>query len=533
MLLRNKTITVLGVTLTCLVLLLYGISSTILLDGFRQVESNEAKKAVGRMGSALLVEMNQLSITNKDYAWWDDTYEFIQDGNSDYIDTNLVDDTYVNIDVELMVFVNLSGGIVFSKGYNIQTGNEIPIPQSFLSSLVTGNPLLQQPLDNSGVSGFVALPDGQLMVASHSILDSNKIGPVQGTLIFGHYMDEDDIEHLSNVTGLAVSLHRCDDPKLPSDVKEVLPSLTNRSSLIIKTLDEQNIAGYVLYKDIFGKNIFVLKVTEHRDIYQKGYSTMIYFFLAVVLIFIVVGIILMLVMERFVLTRLRRLSTHIDRYGSEGERDGPSGFEGEDEFAALVTALNTKLDSIKIDPVRENNIGHVSSTENDALTCIPELQPGKVYFVDEPKADRGLLLFKHLLMGEHEGLCISRIAPQKIREKTGLEKTPVVWLSTTTIPNEKTIEPSAIARIHSTVSDFLKAAKSPLVLLEGLEYLIFVNNFRVIMTFQHSIFEKIVSSQGIYLLILSKATMDPKEWSLLTKDMEELVLTKPKNHGQH
>ncbi len=527
--LRLKTLTVLGTALTCLILLLYGLSTTILMDGFKQVERKDVEKDLNRTDSAISVELAQVNSTTRDYSGWDDTYLFIQDKNPEYIETNLVDDTFIGLRLNLMVFVNNSKGIVFKKEVDLKQGNETTFPQGFLDLLMPDCPLLQHTSLDSSLSGIVLIPEGPILVSSYPILHSDRTGPIQGTLIFGRNLDATEIVHLSNVTQLDMSLYRSDDPHLPSDLKQASSSLSDESRTLVRPLSEKKIAGYLLINDLHGNKSLIIKVARDRNIYDQGKATMNYFLIAVIIICIIIGILLMVLMERFVLTKLRHLSSSVNKIGSNDPNSEQLDVEGGDEFAVFAKALRGKLESLDIIPVQEipSMIGKPGPT--GVLLEIPELQPGKVYFIDEPKADLVFKVFNSLLGKGYKGLCITRMPPKKVRETANLEKTPIVWLSTITTPDEKTLDPSSIARIHSTIQEFLSAAKQPVILIEGLEYLIFVNNFRFVLTMLHSLYERTVSSNGILLLVLSKQTMTPADWSLLTKDMEEISPTLSKD----
>src|SRR3990172_5496770 len=91
---------------------LYVVTSTIILDGFSQVEVENTRQNVERVTKKLADELAQLSTITGDYAAWDDTYAFVRDVDPGYIRAKLVDETFVNIDVNLMLFVDPFGRIV-------------------------------------------------------------------------------------------------------------------------------------------------------------------------------------------------------------------------------------------------------------------------------------------------------------------------------------------------------------------------------------------------------------------------------------
>jgi len=157
----------------------------------------------------------------------------------------------------------------------------------------------------------------------------------------------------------------------------------------------------------------------------------------------------------------------------------------------------------------------------------PELETGTIYFVDEPRADLLLKVFGSMQSHGHQGLFITRMAPKKIRATANFENVPLIWLSTTPTSEVKTIDPSSISRLYSTVLGFMSSAKQPVVLLDGLDFLIFVNSYNHILRMLHTLYEKIVLTEGILLLGISRPTLTQVEWSLLTKDMVEIPPISP------
>jgi sensor domain CHASE-containing protein len=527
--LRIKTITVLGSALTCLILLLYGLSSTIFINGYKQIEHKEVIEDLNRTDQMLTNEMSYLSSTTRDYSGWDDTYEFVQGNNPDYVDVNLVDATFVSLRLNIMVFLNSSNEIVFKKAVDLEKGNETVFPQSFLDLLKTGSPLIQHSSLEYNLTGIVQIPEGPLLVSSYPVLRSDRTGPIQGTLIFGQKLDTLEIRHLSEITQLDLTIYSINGSQLPSDIEYVNSSISKDSRTFVKTLSENKIAGYIVFNDVQGHKSLIIKISVDRDIYQQGKSTMNYFIIAMTIICIFIGVLLIVLMEMFVLRRLRHLSSSVDSLGSGNSTSSPLDVDGKDEFATFAKTLRGKLESLNIIPVQESNINKEELNASGVAFKFPVLHTGRIYFVDEPKPDIIFKVFYSALANGSQGLCLTRIAPKKVREAANLEKTPIVWLSTTAIAEEKTIDPSSIARINSTVQEFLNTAKQPVILIEGLEYLIFVNNFRFVLTMLHSIYEKTITSKGIILLSLSKPAMTPPDWVLLTKDMEEIGPTPSKD----
>lgn len=106
--LRRKTLFVIGVTLACLIVFLYITSSAVLINGFSQVEKQDTRKNVQRAVEALSDDLSSISGVAGDWAAWDETYSFIEDGDPIYIETNIYDITFIEMKLNFMFFVNSS-----------------------------------------------------------------------------------------------------------------------------------------------------------------------------------------------------------------------------------------------------------------------------------------------------------------------------------------------------------------------------------------------------------------------------------------
>jgi sensor domain CHASE-containing protein len=63
------------------------------------------------------------------------------------------------------------------------------------------------------------------MISSMPILTGEGKGPVKGTLIFGRYLDEEELKRLSSITHMSLVLNRMEDAMLTDDFRAVLPLL--------------------------------------------------------------------------------------------------------------------------------------------------------------------------------------------------------------------------------------------------------------------------------------------------------------------
>ncbi|RLI46145.1 hypothetical protein DRO69_03730 [Candidatus Bathyarchaeota archaeon] len=250
--LRKKTLIIIGVTNISLIAILYVTSQTILLNSFAALEDQNTRQNVERFQNALSSDLSDLEFLTWDWAAWDDTYDFVQNPNEDYVNANLIDETFIAYEYNLMMFFNSSGEIVFSKFFDLENEEEIPIPESLMEHLSPNSLLLQHPDINSSITGILLLPEGPLLVSSCPILTSDKQGPIRGTLIMGYYLDSTRINSLAERTQLSLNLQRFDDSQMPPDFQTALASLSEETTIFTRPLNKETIAGYTLFKDIYG-----------------------------------------------------------------------------------------------------------------------------------------------------------------------------------------------------------------------------------------------------------------------------------------
>src|SRR4030043_861863 len=109
MTLRKKTILSISIAFLCMIVIFVFIARFILLENLKDIEEDNTHKSVERVLAAYSYALSDMESTTAVWASWDDTYAFVEDGNSAYIDTNLSDGTFTNLRLHLMLFINSSG----------------------------------------------------------------------------------------------------------------------------------------------------------------------------------------------------------------------------------------------------------------------------------------------------------------------------------------------------------------------------------------------------------------------------------------
>ncbi|MBC7261918.1 MAG: hypothetical protein H5T63_07865, partial [Chloroflexi bacterium] len=203
MTLWEKTLRLIGITILVLVAALYLVQRAVVVRHSVALEEEHMRGDVAQVLNALEQEVHHLDLLTQDWAGWDDTYEFALDHNEGYMASNLVDETFTDAGLNLILIADTAGHIVFAKGFDLVAGSEISIPDFAQDKLYPDHPLLAHG-DDDAKAGILVLSSGPMLVSSRPILTSENQGPFRGTFIMGRFLDEELLGHLSEMMGFPV-----------------------------------------------------------------------------------------------------------------------------------------------------------------------------------------------------------------------------------------------------------------------------------------------------------------------------------------
>jgi sensor domain CHASE-containing protein/nitrogen-specific signal transduction histidine kinase len=347
MTLRRRTLLIVMVTLAALLVILYTVADAAFMTSILELERQDTRKNIEKVQNILENELAELDATTWDWAAWDDTYAFVEDGNEEYIKSNLVNGSFTTLRVNLMLFLNASDQIVCGKAVELANETAVPIPEGIYEYLQPDSPLLQHDDVESYITGIFLLPEGPMLVAARPILTSEDEGPIRGVLIMGRYLDAAELERLAEVAHLPLDLHLLTDEPLTPELHAVRPSLSTESPIAVHPLNEQTIAGYILVTDIYGNPALVIETEMPRAIYAQGQAAMRYFILFIMTVGLVFSVLMLVLLEHLVLAPVSQLSTSVQSITARGNLSARLPRTGKDEVLTLADNINSMLASLE------------------------------------------------------------------------------------------------------------------------------------------------------------------------------------------
>jgi PAS domain S-box-containing protein len=344
--LRRKTLSIVGIIIAGLTGVLYATSSSILLSSLIKAEEQEATQVVKGVLSVFSQTEDDFNSRFADWSAWDDAYTFVQNRNKEFIDSNLVPEGLANLRVNIAVFVNTSGKIVYGTGFNKEKLQLTPVPDALKQRISLNDPLLQHPNVESSLAGIMVLPSGPVLIASRPIVTTKSTGPIRGTVIFGRNLDRAGIDRISKITRLPLIVHSVNEPQLPAEFQKVREKLSAKKPIFVRALSEESIAGYALLNDIYNQPALLLRVDIPREIYRQGQTSLLYLLVCVLLAGVgFIGCTLLL-LEYLVLFRLSSLAKGVNRVSASKDLSVRLPVMGEDELSDLANNINGMLGAI-------------------------------------------------------------------------------------------------------------------------------------------------------------------------------------------
>ena len=314
---------------------------------FKDLENDNARNNMQRTLNALQQEQTNLDILLSDWASWDDTYEYIENLNSDYEEANIAPSAFETLRLNLMIFINKKGKVVKAIYFDLDSLREQDFPEGLLGQILDNRRLIRHDFLNSKVNGIMITSVGPILIASRPILTSLREGPARGALIFGRCMNSDFIAHFGDLTGLDVDAHLLNAAGLPEDVSAAVRSMARGQLISTRVINEYSIAAYSPIDDIDGEPAMIIRTIQPRPIFNYGKTivgNVIYLLLAIGIAFFILAIV---ATDRFVLVHLYRLVDGVNEIKNSrnpSDRLIPSNIE---EFATLAEAINGMLDALE------------------------------------------------------------------------------------------------------------------------------------------------------------------------------------------
>jgi two-component sensor histidine kinase len=319
--LRTKTVLIIAATIILATVSEILWTGWFYRRGIAEIEEREAREALLRATSLVADDLDQLDILVRDWAFWDDTYEFVQNRDERYVSTNFSDSSFAQLEVSSVLVIDDRGSIAFMAPRGDERYRAVAAE-------------LGRPVPGfAGRRGFVLVGGSLQLAVARPVLRSDTGGKPRGTLVMTRALDAKRTGRYSLLSGLPVSVaSREPGAGAPGDV----------------TLDygARSIGARKLMPVEGSRSLAELRVSVLRT--REGYAGGSIAGVAVGLALVVsaLGMLGVLGFEAAVLGRMRSLGISLRSIAAKVPEGGFLATAGRDELTGLVEAMNSTLASL-------------------------------------------------------------------------------------------------------------------------------------------------------------------------------------------
>jgi PAS domain S-box-containing protein len=163
----------------------------------------------------------------------------------------------------------------------------------------------------------------------------------------GRYLDSAEIARLGQLTVPTLAFTPVNDPLVPPALLSAPGSGGGSRPTMVQPVNRTAVSGYVLFRDIYGRNALVLSITEPRDIYNEGLGTAFQFVIIILGAGLLLGIVVIILLDRLVLARIGSLALQVSSIGQDRDLTRRVAIGGSDQLADLGSVINRMLETIE------------------------------------------------------------------------------------------------------------------------------------------------------------------------------------------
>jgi signal transduction histidine kinase len=321
------------VVLACGTLAAYLVLQTTIKPRFDEIEQANAFLNHSRVKDALSAATDKLQTATQDYAFWDETYRFVQGENTDaFIKSNLEPEfkAVENLGLNVLIFLDTSSNVRWGAAYDLETQQKLSGVIAELAAFSRAHP------DINGKApfakrGLVRSSQGLLLVAISPVLKSDGSGVPMGRVISAKKLDVDALKQL---TGVHFVINKLTQGASNTGATVVLQKLDDKL-LTLSTID-----------DVGGHPLVQLVVSSPRNVSRAGAAALRSALIMMAVAFLAANIVLWAFLRHTVVNRIEALKNHISVAGTSGTIQRTSLTDNGDEIAELAGSFNAMAEQV-------------------------------------------------------------------------------------------------------------------------------------------------------------------------------------------
>ena len=361
--LRSKIILIVTLVVCAYAGLDHAIQRGTVSPSFEALERDEARQDLARIVGALDNEIEHLDTRCRDWATWDDTWRFVEDGNPGYIESNLGQQALAAGNIDLLYICAPDGRVAWGRIHDLEHDRELSLRELPRESLVQSHPFLVETDAPRGaviderkgeramrgyISGLVVTEVGPLLLSCRPILTSTGEGPVRGTVIMGRLLSDALVARVAERTAVDFDRWILEQEGPGAHDQDLVDQLTATTDPVLRAHDDETLWVYGTFPDLDRRPALMLRANVARDISARGADSVRYALVSTIGSGLLLLLVLLGVIQRMVLTPIEKLTTHAVEIGATDDSDARIQLQREDEIGVLANEFDRMMEKLAV-----------------------------------------------------------------------------------------------------------------------------------------------------------------------------------------
>ena len=304
------------------VLLAYELNRKAISD----VEKVIAEENLKRAEYAIEASGKAIQSLCRDWAWWDDSYEFVQKFDEGFVESNIHSDILVNLDLDILLFFDEKGDFF----YFLSADGTEHIEKCFINNDCIGTKLIRQ-CNFDGLTGLVRINHRLMQVSVQKIMKSEIEGVSKGTLVMGRFFGDRQLDKLGQNLQMDLSF------------KELGKSVQKEVFFLEPEDEGRMLHSLMVQNDVFGNPLVLLQLSLPLDVYGIGNSLFKVCSLFMGGALLVLGMGTVLILNHYFVSRVKLLRSQIRGEFFSGTEECKVCLSGNDELSDFAGSVNEIL----------------------------------------------------------------------------------------------------------------------------------------------------------------------------------------------
>nr|WP_321272469.1 EAL domain-containing protein [uncultured Tolumonas sp.] len=317
---------------------------------YHKTDAEQVSAELTKVELLLQNEQEGLGRAVRDYAVWNDAYEYVNQPNRKFESDNFTQQSLDVMQLDFVAIMTAPEKLFFSSEINPALADPKATPSirsALLLSQLKKLPEWQSGPNTEGhPNTYLTMIDGRpLLMSVSGIFDSLLDKPSRGLMVFGRYLDGDYLQHLQ---------------QLAESRLQLLPQAPVRAVTTTSLYHQEQVAG----KPLSGWQVPEIWLQVSKDIdWQPRYQIMALFAGGLLLVLLFASWVLQRLLNQLVVARIETFADLAWRR-TQGERVYWP-VEGQNELDLLARSFNELMDEVQ---AAQKNMHDLSIT--DALTAL-------------------------------------------------------------------------------------------------------------------------------------------------------------------